>query len=396
MNQPSRSSKFINLSVWCYSDVGSWDITDSITNFNYVTSRTSMIQEISISLNMTSQKLQKTSIGFFKEKYVILVELFDSSQKTVVDTTTFDTSVLRYNGLDISQLNQDSEPNNTHEIAFSIELFNTINEGAFTNYNTILEDTTHKKVFKDVIGQFAKKGVYKFEIDPCDPVVTEELEQFFIPDMRLYSTLPFVMNKGYNKEDIPTACYITHKGLCIYSLDKAKTRKKITTTIYPKRSDVKDFEDVFVTKFEIIRDPSIVLQHGRKIPVFSTSIWKHRYHTPRYADTKLTNPIFLPDLYKDVQSRTYSTDSDIKDTNAIKSFQETVRHISMVKLTLNRWTKFDQLLPMRHLYKLNFTGASFNYLSSEYFIHSASVTVHRDNNEFVGNTELLLQVAEVS
>jgi len=157
MNQPNRSSKFINLDVWCYSDAGSWNITDSVTNFNYSTSRTSMIQDVSIALNMSSGKLKATSIGFFKEKYVITIELFDSSQKTVIDTITFDTNVIKYNNFDISELNEDSSPNNDHDFAFSIDLFNTINEGSFININKVLEETTYKKVFDYVIQQFNKK-----------------------------------------------------------------------------------------------------------------------------------------------------------------------------------------------------------------------------------------------
>jgi len=394
MNQPSRSSKFINLDVWCYSEAGSWNITDSITNFSYTTSRTSMIQDISIALNMSSGKLKSTSIGFFKERYVITVELFDSSQKTVVDTITFDTSVIRYNNFNISEINQDSKPHNDKDLAFSIDLFNTINEGAFININKVLEFTTYKKIFKYVIGQLNNNGVYNFEVDPSNPEISF-VEQFFIPDMRLYAALPYVLNRGYSKRDV-VATYITNKGLCIYTMSKTKTRKKITTTIYPSRADVKDFEDIFVTNFEVIRDPSVVLRKGRKQPIFSTSVFRHRYHMPRYADKKIKNPIFLPQLYKNVQTRTYITNSDVNDINAINSFDENARLISMLELTLNRWTKFDELLPMRNLYKVNITGASYSYLSSEYFIHSSTVNVTRDNNEFIANAHLTLQVAEVS
>jgi len=394
MNQPNRSSHFINLDVWCYSEIGSWNITDSVTNFSYTTSRTSMIQDVTLGLNMSSGKLKSTAIGFFKERYVILVELFDSSQRTVVDTIMFNTSVIKYNGFDISAINQDSKPHNDKELAFSIDLFNTINEGSFININKVLEKTTYKKVFNYVIGQLNKNGVYNFEIDPSNPEISK-VDQFFIPDMRLYAALPYVLNRGYSKRDV-VASYITNKGLCIYTMSKTKTRKKIKTTLYPSRPTVQDFEDLFVTDFKVIRDPSIVLRKGRKQPIFSTSVYRHRYHMPRYADKKIKNPIFLPQLYKNVQTRTYMTDSDIHDINAINSFEEHARLISMIELTLNRWKKFDELLPMRNLYKLNIIGASYRYLSSEYFIHSSTVTITRNNNEFIANSHLVLQVAEVS
>jgi len=393
-NQPSRTSKFINLDVWCYSEVGSWNITDSVTNFSYSTSRTSMIQDITLGLNMSSGKLKSTGIGLFKEKYVIVVELFDSSQKTVVDTITFDTSVLRYNGFDISEINQDSKPHNDKDIAFSIDLFNTVNEGAFININKVLEKTTYKKVVKYVMKQLNDNGVYNFEIDPSNPEISH-IDQFFIPDMRLYAALPYVLNRGYSKRDV-VATYITNKGLCIYTMSKTKTRKKIKTTIYPTRESVRDFEDIFVTDFKVIRDPSVVLRKGRKQPIFSTSEYRHRYHMPRYADKKIKNPIFLPHLYKNVQTRTYVTNSDIDDINAINSFEEHFRLISMIELTLNRWKKFVELLPMRNLYVINITGASYAYLSSEYFIHSSTINITRDNNEFIANAHLTLQVAEIS
>ena len=129
-----RSSHFLNMSVTVYNEENAYNITDMVTNFQATLTKNDPHQRITLDLSVHSDSIVDTQIGFFREKYVVFIELYDASQDAITDSIVFDLVPLHYDGFDTQGINRDSEKN-LADMKLSIELLNRSDIELFKTYH---------------------------------------------------------------------------------------------------------------------------------------------------------------------------------------------------------------------------------------------------------------------
>lgn len=389
-----RSSHFLNMSVTVYNEENAYNITDMVTNFQATLTKNDPHQRITLDLSVHSDSIVDTQIGFFREKYVVFIELYDASQDAITDSIVFDLVPLHYDGFDTQGINRDSEKN-LADMKLSIELLNRSDIELFKTYHNVFEFKQYKDLFQLIRNDWINDFVLEKDID--EPFGNKLQDQFFIPEMKWQDVIPYLMNKGYAGEGEPMTYFNTTEGLSLYRLEESKKRKKIETIVFPDRDQIKDFNEIFVEGFQLARIPKQRLYTGRKQRIFETSLNKNRILSPHQRDPKLSKDVWLPKYLEDVEMRNIETfDQYHNSVNAISSFYDGVRSTHKLHLTLTRWAKFEWFYPLRHIFQVSYTGKALTKLNDEFYVADYTLFVTRHKNEFVPRVDLTLDVIDVS
>jgi len=382
-----RTSNFISPTVWLYNDNNSYNITDVTMKFVSFLDFSTPFQGLELNLSMSSDKINEMQLGHFKEKYVVTLELFDSSQKSVIDTITYDMMPYKYDGYDISILSKHQNNNDNHgTIDLTVYLINSNTVELFNTTSAIHVDKKYKDIFSKTITDL---GVPIKEKD--EPHSKIKHEEFFCPTARKFDHMNYVLNKGFLNKDIGEigTSIMTNDGLCVYRTEKSKDRKKLKTMIHPKTADaMKDFQDMFVTNFKLERNIQDKLNIGHKASFFTSHVKKSRYKAVDKKKADYGQKLMLPKVFKESRSRTYEINDEYKQADFATSIDDAYRDLHHIKLTLNRWKKFEQLIPLRHILNVKFTSDLIKNNSGDYIIRSNRIVVERTGQEFTAKCEL--------
>jgi len=383
-NKFTKSSSFFNLKVELLKPHQKpVDITDSVDRFHLVYSKEEIFPHIELGINTNTAKIQRYGIGFFSEKYQITVELYDNSKKNLVDTFTILGKPIRYPNLDlkmISRMIDSKNPDaNSGEVKFSILLINEVTEQMFFSKAFVWEKPVK---YKDILKKVMDSMPVWYEHDKPDyPNIM--FDQFFIPYDRMYNTFAYVLTKGYFA-DYHSICFImSHNGLRLYNLKKSKNRKILKTTIFPDAKQIKDLDGIFVIDFNIDRKPDLKLKYGSRLQTIGVGHFK--------GDTiiqsggfEITNDAFNKSMFKNIPSQNLEYHNfGLKNKVITNSAITAMSDMNDLTITINRWSSFEYLMPLKHIYDIKFSAQLLDRYSGKYFINSVELIVERQKQEFV-------------
>jgi len=401
-----KTSSFMSPRILVHTNSTTTDITDSVDDIYVQLSQESPFQTIKIKIKMNTLKILENHIGFFKEKYSIYLEIFDIDRGGVQDTfKIINASPIDYPDLDISELSKTLRNNpgksaggaNVKNAEFTVILINQYTEAAGVMYSYVWE----KKVkFGDVWKKLTSKLSPWFEKDKPYLPSTSFYPHYFVPYERLYNILPSVMLDGYIKpKDGMGAFFILEQGYAVYNMKGAKNRKRIRTTIYPTRASLQHFKDIFVTGFEIIRNPSLKFEFGTNVQTLSSNQWMGGFKiNDRAIDYKNKEEILFKGVFDNTQGtamRFYKPDKNLDDKMVITSMHNIFRQMNKVKITINRWNNFNIFIPLRHLWDLKFSSDVLKAYSGVYYVQGYEIRVTRAKQEFIPEVKLDLRIFNI-
>jgi len=393
-----RSSNFLNISIWSFTDNGSWDITDSIDGIEMNSNASEIIQRCKISLTMHTDKIIESKIGTFKEKYAISIEVFDASQNSITCNISYTGYPLSYLDMDLFNMNyQDINYNKQKSLSFSIELLYESALHTFSTTHAVLENTTYDNVVSFMKSELNSCNCFPFKIDPADSIHgSKQFEYFFIPDMKKFELLQYIVSRGYTKQDndyaIPS---IGPQGYAIPRLKISSESRIIKTHIFPDIKGVKDFNEMFVTDFDIERFPKKYLNAGFINTVFQTSLFKTKYETPKYANPKVNSSILVKDLFNTARSRVHNSFDQFSSYNQIRSYYDKIRNVANIRLRTNTIKTFDWLYPGLYVIDIVFEGLMLHEYNGKWIIIATELSITRQGNEFVPYFDFFLIPYEI-
>ena len=391
----TKSSSFFNIKVELLQpDQQPIDITDSVEEFHLVYEKSNIFPQIELNLKTNTAKIQKYHLGFFAEKYKVTLEIFDNSRENILDSITMVVKPTKYLNLDlkmISRMMETSNPDsNSSDVSFSILLINSFTESLFFSKSLIFERSiSYDELFSTVIAE--APGWFEF-----DPPEHPELifKQFFIPYDRLYNVIAYVVSKGYFSEFNSVCFIISHNGLRLYNLKNTKKREIIKTSIFPNASNVENLHGIFVVDFSIDRSPDLKLKYGTRMQTIGVGNFR--------GDTTLTgvnytakNAAFNPNMFEDIPSQqleyhNFGLKNSVVQNSVISAFSE----MNVLKLSITKWSSFEYLMPLKHLYNLMFTSKTLSDYSGLYYIVSTDIRVKRVKQEFTPQITLDMRMID--
>jgi len=401
-----RTSSFMSPRVFVHNSKGKVDITDSIKEIYVSQSQDKPFQDIKLKLNMNTLKILQREIGFFKEKYTIILEIFDINRQYVQDKLVIDHATpVKYPDLDISQLSKTlkKDLHNSADIAnvkqevFEVILTNKYVEPASKSLAFLWErDTTFKAVWNKVTNA---AGPVWFEKDKCWCPGVKFYQQFFVPFNRLYNSIPSIMMYGYLKPHVGLGAFmITERGLVAYNIKGALKRKKLKTKIYPSRGEEKDFKHIFVTDFYINRDPWLKLEHGTTMKTIGESKFRaeylHRKRSLKY-NTQQEEKILFKGMFDGIWGKPdeyWNAYNPLEDKMITTSRYNIWRKMNTVSLIINRWNKFLDFMPLRHIWILQFSSEILKIYDGKYYVTKYELIVSRHKQEFIPRVKLDFQL----
>ena len=391
----TKSSSFFNIKVELKQPhQQAIDITDSVEKFHLVYEKSNIFPQIELHLKTNTAKIQNYHIGFFSEKYDVTLEIYDNSRENILDSISMTLKPTKYLNLDlkmVSRMMETSNPDsNSGEIEFSMLLINSFTESLFFSKSLIWErPVSYDEIFSTVIAE--APGWYEYD-DPEFPELT--FEQFFIPYDRLYNVIAYVVSKGYFSEFNSVCFIISHNGLRLYNLKNTKKRPIIKTAIFPNASDIKDLNGIFVVDFSIDRSPDLKLKYGTRMQTIGVGHFRGDT-TIRGVNYTAKNAAFNPNMFEDIPSQqleyhNFGLKNSVVQNSIISAFSE----MNVLKLSVTKWSSFEYIMPLKHLYNLMFTSKTLSNYSGQYYIVSTDITVERVKQEFTPRITLDMRMID--
>jgi len=401
-----KTSSFMSPRILVHSDSGTTDITDSVDEIYVQLSHESPFQTIRFKLSMNTLKVLEKNIGFFKERYSIYLDIFDINRTSVQDTFAIvNATPVKYPGLDISELSKSlkGDPSkaaskaNVKKVEFTVEVINQFTEASGLMKAFLWEkQVTFKKVWEEVTSKLQPW----FEKDKCYVPDAQFFPQYFIPYERMYNIIPSIMLDGYIEPKKGLGgFFILEKGYAAYNMKGSFHRKKLKTKIFPNRSEMKDFQDIFVTAFKISRDPSLKFEHGAHVRTISSNHWLGGTKI-NDRDLKYENKeeILFKGIFDDTHARPlrfYKPDNKLDDKMVITSMHNIFRQMNKLTLTINRWNNFDVFIPLRHQWDIKFSSDVLKAYEGIYYVHGYEIFVKREKQEFIPQVNLELRLFNI-
>ena len=401
-----KSSSFLSPKVLVHTQSGTTDITDSVDDIFVQLSQESPFQTIKVKIKMNTLKVLEHNIGFFKERYSIYIDIFDINRKSVQDTFKIvNASPISYPNLDISELSQtlkndahaSAGKSNVKDVEFLVELINEHTENAGIMFSYIWDQqVTYKKVWDKLT---SKLSPWVEKDEPYLPDVTF-YPHYFVPYNRMYNIIPSTMLDGYIKpKDGMGAFFILESGYAAYNMKGSFDRPKIKTTIYPTKASMKNFKDIFVTGFEISRDPSLKFEYGTNVRTIGSNQWMGGFKiNDRELNYKDKEEILFKGIFDGTQAtamRFYKPNNTLDDKMIITSMHNIFRQMNKLTITLNRWTNFAMFIPLRHQWDIKFSSDVLKPYSGIYYVHGYELSVTREKQEFIPLVKLDLRIFNI-